>query len=195
MHEEKAPPPEAADRLRFEIDPDRGRFGIEVRNLGVKHGEGTFAVRAGEITFDPKDLSTLEAVLSIDAASLQTGNENRDETLRSEAYLDVERYPEIVFTSTGVVSVDVSEVCLAGNVELHGDVRHVEVNVTFLGITHQGGRRNALFDVHTTVRQQQVAGRSGGLADLIGLVAGGRLALHMEIVAVEAGPPGPPPAA
>ncbi len=88
----------------------------------------------------------------IDAASLHTGNEQRDRHVRSGDFLDVERYPTIEFASTQVRDFDGESCTLVGQLTLHGVTRTVQLQTGFLGVVADpsGGERTG-FSATTSI--------------------------------------------
>lgn len=90
----------------------------------------------GKISFDVKDFSnTLKGAITIPVASLKTGMAKMERDLRSSAWLDAEKYPEIVFTITKVDSVqklapNKLKANVRGNFALHGVTKEVITNAT-----------------------------------------------------------------
>ena len=78
---------------------------FEIKNFGF-NSKGSFSGLEGKITWDPKDPSKAAFDVSINAASVNTDNETRDNHLRKESYFDVEKYPRIRLVSTGVSGPD-----------------------------------------------------------------------------------------
>lgn len=72
-----------------------------VKNFGFSV-KGSLTGLQGKISFDPKDLSHAGFDVSVDASTINTDNEMRDDHLKKEDYFDVEHYPRIHFVSTGV---------------------------------------------------------------------------------------------
>ena len=95
---------------------------------------GHFDRFEGQVQFDPKDLAGSSFRVVIDAASLTTGLEKRDEHLRSAEFLDVENYPEIIFESKEIRKISGQEYEALGNLTMHGVTRSITVPFTFLGI-------------------------------------------------------------
>lgn len=90
----------------YTIDPARSTVAFRTRHLfGLGGVRGTFRLREGWIRVDePATASATRAVVA--AGSVDTGNRNRDETLRSPQYLNAARYPDITFASTGLVRAE-----------------------------------------------------------------------------------------
>jgi len=78
---------------------------FKIKNFGI-NSEGSFKGLQGTILFDPQNVAADSFDVSVDAASINTDNEMRDEHLRKEAYFDVEKYPLIRFVSSAVTVVD-----------------------------------------------------------------------------------------
>lgn len=72
-----------------------------VKNFGL-NTKGSFTGLDGKISFDPKDNGKSAFDVSIDAASVNTDNEMRDNHLKKESYFDVEKYPRIKIVSTSI---------------------------------------------------------------------------------------------
>jgi polyisoprenoid-binding protein YceI len=72
-----------------------------IKNFGINTG-GTFDGLSGSITFDPATLATATFNVSVDAKTVDTDIEARDNHLRRAEYFDVEKYPKISFKSTKV---------------------------------------------------------------------------------------------
>lgn len=72
-----------------------------IKNFGVNVG-GSFGGMTGDINFDPASLQSASFNVSVDANTVNTGIELRDEHLRKHEYFDVQNYPRIKFTSTEV---------------------------------------------------------------------------------------------
>ena len=88
--------------------------------------------------------STVEA--SIETASITTLNPMRDDDLRSEHYLDVERYPAMTYRSTATTELTAGAWLVAGDLTLHGVTRPVELTVRFAGaVTDPFGNARVAF--------------------------------------------------
>lgn len=74
---------------------------FKIKNFGISVG-GSFRGLQGTIVFDPSNLPASRFEVHVDAASVNTGIDMRDEHLRREEYFDVKDYPHIKFTSTRI---------------------------------------------------------------------------------------------
>lgn len=130
-------------------DPVHSDVSFKVRHMGVGKVRGTFALASAALTIDD---GGGRVTALIDAASVRTGNEQRDQHTRSADFLDVERYPQIEFTSTEVRGFDGNTFILVGELTLHGVTRTVELKVEFLGVIDDpSGAQRTGFSATTTI--------------------------------------------
>lgn len=131
-------------------DPTHSDISFRVRHMGVGKVRGTFALASAALTIDGG--ARVSAV--IDAASVHTGNEQRDGHVRSADFLDVEKYPTIEFTSTEVRDLDGENFVLVGELTLHGSTRTVHLQAEHLGAVEDpaGGQRTG-FSATTAIRR------------------------------------------
>jgi polyisoprenoid-binding protein YceI len=87
-------PTDAGSKVRFVI-----------KNFGINTG-GTFEGLAGSLVFDPANLAGASFNVSVDAKSVDTDMEARDNHLRKEEYFDVEKYPKLSFRSTKITTTN-----------------------------------------------------------------------------------------
>ena len=87
-------PTDAGSKVRFVI-----------KNFGINTG-GTFEGLAGTITFDPANLANASFNVTVDAKTVDTDLEARDNHLRKEEYFDVEKYPKLSFRSTKITTTN-----------------------------------------------------------------------------------------
>ena len=87
-------PTDAGSKVRFVI-----------KNFGINTG-GTFEGLAGSIVFDPANITGASFNVSVDAKTVDTDLEARDNHLRKEEYFDVEKYPRLSFKSTKITTTN-----------------------------------------------------------------------------------------
>jgi polyisoprenoid-binding protein YceI len=89
-----------AQTKSYEIDVENSQIEFNVSHLGVLNVKGTFNTFEGLLVFSENELQEVQS--AIDAKSIKTKDEKRDETLRDTPYLNVEEYPKIYFTSSAI---------------------------------------------------------------------------------------------
>lgn len=118
----------------WSIDPQHSEIGFEVKHMMFATVRGRFEEVEGTVVLGPEDSieqSRVEAV--VQAASIDTGQAQRDEHLRSGDFFDVERFPTLAFRSTAVRRKNSGELVLEGDLTVHGVTRGVEFEVTETG--------------------------------------------------------------
>jgi len=95
---------------------------------------GKFAEFDVQLDFDPDDLSKSTVQASIPVASVSTGNESRDDHLRTPDFFAADQYPGITFQSTGVRSDGENRLMATGNLTIRDVTRQVEVPIEILGV-------------------------------------------------------------
>ena len=117
------------DRTTWEIDAAHSSVHFSIRHMMVSNVRGEFTRVAGTVHVDPRDVtrSSVEAV--IDASSISTRDEKRDEHLRSADFLDVANHPTIEFRSTRITREGDGALTLAGTLTIRGVARQVVLDV------------------------------------------------------------------
>jgi polyisoprenoid-binding protein YceI len=117
---------------RWVIDPAHSTIEVTARHLALSTVHGRFRDFSGEIVVaEPLERSRCEAV--IDAASIDTANDQRDAHLRSADFLDVTRFPEVRYTGTGVQPAGPGRWSVHGRLDLAGTGRDVPLDLRYGG--------------------------------------------------------------
>ena len=91
---------------------------FKVRHMAVGKAKGTFALKSATLVVDENGAHSVTA--EIDAASVDTKQEQRDAHVRSADFLDVENHPVLTFVSTGLKSQDGDDFVLNGDLTIRG---------------------------------------------------------------------------
>ncbi|MCA9394896.1 MAG: YceI family protein [Candidatus Omnitrophica bacterium] len=116
----------------YEIDAAHSTLGFAIKHLGIGTTRGSFGTFEGNIVMDPEDPDAFDAVVTIDAASIDTKNEGRDKHLRSDDFFGVETYPEISFKATGLKQEGAGTV-ITGKLTMKDVTRTVSIPVEVSG--------------------------------------------------------------
>ena len=122
--------------------PDALPWNVDVPHTGVsfsvKHFftpvNGAFNEFDVELTYDREAPENSSVRVSIPVASIDTGNERRDNHLRSGDFFEAETHPHITFVSQSVERVGENELLVRGPLEIKGQVRDIELPVRILGV-------------------------------------------------------------
>ena len=126
---------------------------FKVRHMAVGKARGSFALKSATLVVDENGAHSVTA--EIDAASVDTKQEQRDAHVRSADFLDVENHPELTFVSKSVKDVDGEEFVLVGDLSIRGTSREVELAVEYLGETVDAyGATRAGFSAKTSISRK-----------------------------------------
>ncbi len=113
----------------YALEASSSIFSFEVEHFGVATVNGTFAIARGTIVYDSNQPDSMSAQITIDVKSIDTDKALRDKELRSEDFLDTERYPTIEFSSTGIGKARNAgqKKTVKGKMTVYGTTRDVEL--------------------------------------------------------------------
>lgn len=133
------------------IDPKHSEVTFRIRHFVTKV-RGRFTDWSGTINGDPQDWSTGTVAVVIKAASINTGNDNRDADLRSAHFFSVDTFPEITFTSSKV-EVSGESISITGDLTMRGITRPVVLQGNYLGLAPEKPREKVGFEASTTINR------------------------------------------
>jgi polyisoprenoid-binding protein YceI len=121
--------PEVTAVSTWNIDPAHSHAEFKVRHMMISNVKGEFKGIKGTLKLNDADLTQSGVEVSIDAATIDTGEAQRDGHLKTADFLDVEKFPTLAFKSTGVVKGKKGELKVSGDLTIHGVTRNVEFEV------------------------------------------------------------------
>jgi polyisoprenoid-binding protein YceI len=113
----------------WNIDPAHSAAEFKVKHMMISNVKGHFAKVSGSLTLDESDLTKSHAEASIEAASIETRDAQRDAHLKSADFFDAEKFPTLSFKSTRISLVRDGELSAEGDLTIHGVTRKVVFNV------------------------------------------------------------------
>ena len=119
----------AAQAGTWQIDPNHSSAQFSVRHLGVSTVRGAFMKVSGSAKYDPSDPSKGALDATIEASSVDTRVEMRDNDLRSPNFLDVQKYPTITFHSKETKAAGPGKLKITGDLTIHGVTKEVVLDV------------------------------------------------------------------
>jgi polyisoprenoid-binding protein YceI len=163
----------------WDIDASHSTVGFSVRHMMVSKVRGTFPSFSGEIVTGV-NLEDSKVTATVDAASITTGTEQRDNHIRSADFFEVETHPTWEFRSTAV-----REDALEGELTIKGVTRPVTFDLEFTGFGPDawGGTR-AGFEATTTINRNDFGVDIKMPIESGGVVVGDKVTITLEIEAV-----------
>jgi polyisoprenoid-binding protein YceI len=177
----------SAAPLTFDIDQAHSQVGFSVRHFFSKV-PGQFKDFSGTIVMDPNTPAASSVEVTIQAASIFTGNDGRDKHLRSPDFFAADSFPTLTFKSTKVDSAGKDRVRVAGDLTMHGVTKSVVLDVEFLGMGEVGvGGKSwgtkAGFDATTTIHRKDFGINWNKTLDAGGVMIGENVAISLHIEA------------
>jgi polyisoprenoid-binding protein YceI len=114
---------------QWAIDPAHTHVGFSVPHMVVSDVDGEFKTFSGKVLLDEKAVQKSQLELSIEVASIDTGNADRDKHLRSPDFFDAQKYPQITFKSTKIVKVS-KGYKITGDLTMRGVTKQVTLDAT-----------------------------------------------------------------
>ncbi|MGI8889459.1 MAG: YceI family protein [Chthoniobacterales bacterium] len=116
----------------YKLDPVHSSIGFKVRHF-FSYVNGTFKKFEGTIQVDTEHPEKSTVTATIDATTINTENEKRDEDLRSEEFFNVAKFPTITFKSKSVKQIGADSADIVGDLTMHGVTKEITLHAKFLG--------------------------------------------------------------
>ncbi|CAM4077213.1 YceI family protein [Lederbergia lenta] len=172
---------------KWNVDIAHSNVDFSVRHMMVSKVKGSFNDFTAEVEADPNDLTTASLTFTINMASIDTRNDDRDNHLRSADFFEVEKYPELTFTSTEIKRKSEDTYAVTGNVSMHGVTQPETFNVTFEGVAKDpmSGAEKAGFSVEGTLKRSEYNLTWNASLETGGVLVSDDVKIHLEIQAAK----------
>lgn len=170
--------------MTWTLDPAHSAVTFSVKHMMVTTVRGGMRIRDFDLDFDPDDLAASSVRVSLDVASIDTGQQMRDNHLRSADFFDAERFPGIDFVSRAVRR-DGDGYAIDGDLTIRDVTRPVVLEAEYAGtVPNMKGGLSAGFSARTKVNREDF-----GLTWNVALESGGvmvgrdvRIEIDLEVV-------------
>src|SRR5438132_7104425 len=165
------------------IDPVHSEVGFSVRHMMVSKVRGKFNVFSGDIVTADNPLDSSVSA-TIDLSSIDTGNADRDNHIRSADFFDVDTHKTMTYRSTGI-RLDGDDYVLDGELSLRGVTKPVALNVELggFGPDPYGGTR-AGFTATGEIKRSEFGVDFNAVLETGGVVGAAKVSISLEIEAV-----------
>ncbi|HLR71593.1 MAG TPA: YceI family protein [Pseudogracilibacillus sp.] len=117
----------------WNVDTVHSEIGFSVKHMMISKAKGTFDQFDANINADMEDLTTADIEISIDTASINTRNGDRDDHLRSADFFDAENHPKITFVAKDIKKKSDSQYDMTGDLTIRGTTKPATFDVTYEG--------------------------------------------------------------
>ena len=165
------------------IDPVHSSIGFSVRHLVVSKVRGTFGTFSGAIVVAEDGTPSVSAEIAID--SVNSGNAQRDEHVKSADFFDAEKYPTATFVSTGV-RADGDGYVVDGDFTLKGVTKPIALSLEFNGVNPgMGHGQVAGFEASVVLNRKDFGIDLDMPLETGGAVVGDKITITLEIEALK----------
>ncbi len=171
----------------YDLDAAHSRLGFVARHAMVTKVRGSFTEFTGSFDIDPSDWSASSAQVTIEVASIDTGNEQRDGHLRANDFFDAPNHPEISFTSTKVEQTAEDTFAVTGDLTIKGITRPVTVDFGYAGSALDPfGNTRVGFEGSATINRSDFGITFNATLDTGGVLVSDKITLEFDISAIKA---------
>lgn len=171
----------------YTLDPTHTRLGFVARHAMVTKVRGAFTEFVGTAVLDAEDPTRSHAEVTIQVASVDTGNAQRDEHLRTNDFFDAASYPEIRFVSTKAEALGDDNYRLTGDLTIKGITRSVAVDFEFTGlVADPWGNQRAGFEGKAVINRKDFGVNFNAALEAGGVLVSEKITLEFDVSAVKA---------
>ncbi|MDY7231829.1 YceI family protein [Hyalangium rubrum] len=169
----------------WQIDTTHSSINFTVRHMVVAKVHGRFGQFSGELKLNGEDLTTGSVEVEMDAASIHTGVEARDNHLRSADFFDVANFPKLSFRSRRVEKAGQERYRVVGDLTIHGVTREVTLDTEFLGkVKDPFGAERVAFSASTSIERKDFGLTWNKAVETGGVLVGERVDISLDVQAV-----------
>jgi polyisoprenoid-binding protein YceI len=171
---------------QYALDASHSRIGFVARHAMVTKVRGAFNEFEGTGYLDGDNPANSTVSVRIQAASIDTRNEQRDEHLRGNDFLDMATYPEITFVSTSAKQLDDTSFQLTGDLTIKGVTKPVTVDFTLEGTAvDPWGNLRVGFEGSTVINRKDWGVNWNAALEAGGVLVSEKVTLEFELSAVK----------
>jgi polyisoprenoid-binding protein YceI len=171
----------------WNIDAAHSGIHFSIRHMVVSKVRGRFTKYSGTVDLDPADLTRSVVEVTIDAASNDTDNAQRDTHLRSPDFFDVDQFPALRFRSTRIEKLSDEQYRVVGDLTIRDVTREVPLTVEYGGRGKDPwGNERAGFVARASIDRKDFGLAWNQLLEAGGVLVSNRVDIELDVQAVEA---------
>ncbi|MBU8894403.1 polyisoprenoid-binding protein [Corallococcus sp. H22C18031201] len=173
----------------WQLDTTHTTVGFTVRHMVVAKVHGRFTRFAGKLVLNGDDLTRASVEVKLEAASIDTGVEARDNHLRSQDFFDVAAFPKLIFRSTRVEAAGGARYRIVGELTVRDVTREVVLDAELLGrVKDPFGTERLAFQASTHLDRKAFGLTWNQAMETGGVLVGERVDISLDVQAVPAQP-------
>ena len=172
--------------MSWQIDSAHSEINFSVRHMMISKVRGTFESFSGSVNFDENNPTNTTVDISIDAAGINTREDQRDGHLRSPDFLNADEFPTLTFKSTKVEQIDENNGKLYGDLTIRGVSKPVVLDVEYAGQAKSPwGTTSAGFSAKTSINRNDWGLTWNQALETGGILVGDKIAIEIELELVK----------
>jgi polyisoprenoid-binding protein YceI len=170
----------------YTLDVTHTNLGFIARHAMVTKVRGSFNEFEGSVTIDGDDPSKSTVQVTINVASIDTRNEQRDTHLRSNDFLDLANFPEIKFVSTAITSIGANDFEVTGNLTIKGVTQAITIPLEFQGSAKDPyGNLRVGFEGSVAISRKDFGVTYNAALETGGVLIGDKVVLEFDVSAIK----------
>ncbi|MDQ1724356.1 MAG: hypothetical protein QOG52_1384 [Frankiaceae bacterium] len=173
----------------YTFDTAHSRVGFAARHAMIAKVRGAFTEFDGTLHIDVENPAASKATVTIQAKSIDTRNQMRDDHLKSNDFFDMDNHPEITFVSTAVNQTSGTEFTLTGDLTIKGVTKPVSIPFEYTGsVIDPWGNERAGFEGSVTINRLDWGVNWNTALEAGGVLVSEKVTLEFEIAAIKTKP-------
>lgn len=169
-------------QTKWALDNSHSNVKFTVTHLVISEVDGHFKSFTGSMTAAKPDFTDAQIDFSVDIASINTDNEQRDNHLKADDFFDAAKYPKMTFKSVSMKKLTGNKYELTGNLTIRDVTKRVTFAVTYGGTTKDPwGNTKAGFKATTTINRLEYGLKWNTLTEAGGAVVGSDVTINLNV--------------
>jgi len=172
----------------YQIDPSHSTASFSVKHMMIAKVHGGFEKLSGKFVYDSENPTQSSVEVSIEAASINTREPQRDAHLRSADFFDVEKYPNLTFKSTRFEGA-AGELKIIGDLTIHGVTKQITIDVEGPSAEHKDPWGNIKIGASgtTKIKRKEFGLTWNAALETGGVLVGDDIAITLDVQFVQQG--------
>jgi len=176
-----------AEVAEYMIDPDHSQVIFKVKHLAISTVTGRFDLFEGSYSLDSENIANSSVDTTIVASSINTNKQKRDDHLKSDEFLDVEKYPNITFKSKEIKKGDGNKFQIVGDLTIHGVTKEVTLDAVYEGhiASDPWGKERTAFIANGEINRKDFGMTWNKALEAGGFVVGDEVRITLEVEGIK----------
>jgi len=174
-------------QTKWTVDNVHSNVKFTATHMVISEVEGNFKSFTGTLTASKPDFTDASIEFSVDIASINTDNEQRDKHLKSDDFFNAEKFPRMTFKSVSMKKLSGNKYELTGDLTIRDVTKRVKFAVTYGGTANDGyGNTRAGFRASTTINRLDYGLKWNSLLETGGAIIGPEVTININAEFIKA---------